>query len=104
MEVNVFPAPAVAGILDGMIEARLHTDIDDEAQNAENNRLQRELTGSVATPIYVVQDPVVGTRLIVTMEASYTDGGGEKFARVLSRAAEKVADASSAERAKVAAR
>lgn len=102
MEVNVFPAPAVAGVLDGMIEARLHTDIDDETKNAENNRLQRELTGSVATPIYVVQEPATGTRLVVTMQASYTSGRGESFASMLSRAAKKVAHATAAERPKVA--
>ena len=102
MEVNVFPAPAVAEILNDMVEARLHTDIEDEAKNAENNRLHLELTSSVATPIYVVQDPVTGVRLVVQMKAEYLQPA--KFAKYLGKASQKVARADGADRPKVAQR
>lgn len=59
MENNLFPSPAVAGVLSkSYVEARLHTD---GSENIERiHQLQRELTGSVATPIYVLQDPRTG--------------------------------------------
>ena len=59
MENNVFPSPAVAGILnEHYVEARLHTD---GAQNIDRIlEVQRQLTGSVATPIYVLVDPKSG--------------------------------------------
>ena len=57
MEEKVFPKPAVAGILESSyVEARLHAD---GQKNIEQIReLQHELAKSVATPIYVVVDPV----------------------------------------------
>lgn len=88
MELHVFPAPAVAGLLKGMIEARLHTDTPDEVRREQNMRLQRELTDSVATPIYVVQDPVSGTRLVGPMKPEYFSA--ESFADFLRRASEKI--------------
>ena len=59
MEKNVFPLPAVAGILnESYIEARLHADGD---VNIEQIReLQMELAQSVATPFYVVVNPKTG--------------------------------------------
>lgn len=52
----MFPSPAVAGVLSkNYVEARLHTD---GKKNIERIlELQRELTGSIATPIYVLIDP-----------------------------------------------
>lgn len=59
MEGNTFLLPAVAGLLaKHYVEARLHTD---GRVNIERIlELQRELTGSVATPYYVVVDPETG--------------------------------------------
>ncbi len=62
MEEKVFPRPAVAGELkQGFIEARLHT--DGGPAEERNKELQRELTGSVANPIYVIVDPKTGKPL-----------------------------------------
>ena len=62
MEEKVFPLPAVGGVLkDGFIEARLHT--DGGPAKERNQALQREQTGSVATPIYVIVDPKNGEKL-----------------------------------------
>lgn len=64
MEENFFPLPAVAGILeDGMIEARLHNDDPDVTLQAAIKALQLEMTGSYATPIYLVIDPESGEEL-----------------------------------------
>ena len=57
MEENVFPHPAVAGQLNKMVEARLH---NDGAIQDEIKALQQELTGSLATPSYVILDPQTG--------------------------------------------
>ena len=59
MEEGIFPDPAVAGILkEHYIEARLHTD-DQSApeRSAAQEKLQVEMTGSVAQPTYVIIDP-----------------------------------------------
>lgn len=55
----MFPSPAVAGILhESYVEARLHTD---GTKNIERIReLQREMTHSIATPIYLLIDPKTG--------------------------------------------
>ena len=56
MEEDAFPAGAVAPILeDSYVEARLHT--DGKVNIDEILELQRELTGSLANPYYVLQDP-----------------------------------------------
>lgn len=61
MENSVFPSPAVAGILNqSFVEARLHTDGSDNIERILE--LQRQLTGSVATPIYVLIDPRTGAK------------------------------------------
>lgn len=59
MEENIFPKPAVAGLLkSSYVESRLHTDGE---KNIERIReLQDQLTGSVATPYYVLVDPETG--------------------------------------------
>lgn len=99
MEKNVFTAPAVAEVLTGMIEARLHTDGGD-ASSARNKALQLELTNSVATPIYVVQDATTGAYLIGEMKASYMRDEGS-FAALLSNSSADLA-AGGGKRPKVA--
>ena len=62
MENNVFPSPAVAGVLNkNYVETRLHTDGEENIDRIIE--LQRELTGSVATPIYVLIDPDTDEKL-----------------------------------------
>ena len=59
MEKKVFPAPAVAEVLnDKFIEARIHT--DHEEQGEANRARQLEMTNSVAQPIYLLLDPESG--------------------------------------------
>jgi hypothetical protein len=78
MEESVFPLPAVAGELQqGFIEARLHT--DGGPAEARNKELQREMTGSVANPIYVLYDPI--TRQGLRRKAGYM--GEQKFIEFL---------------------
>jgi hypothetical protein len=62
MEERIFRLPDVGRVLkQSYVEARLHTD---GAAHLERIRsLQAELTGSLATPIYVVQDPEDGSVL-----------------------------------------
>lgn len=62
MEEKIFPQPAVAGELKkNFIEARLHTDGGPSMEH--NKELQREITNSVANPIYVIIDPKTGKKL-----------------------------------------
>jgi hypothetical protein len=62
MEEKIFPRPAVAEALkENFIEARLHN--DGGPRMNENRELQKKLTGSVATPIYVIIDPKTGQKL-----------------------------------------
>ena len=63
MEEKVFRRPAVAGILEGFVEARLHNDFGPRIK--ENVELQKKLTDSVATPTYVIVDPRTGADLRV---------------------------------------
>ncbi|MBC8330336.1 MAG: hypothetical protein ISR76_03340 [Planctomycetes bacterium] len=61
MEENIFPLPAVAGILENeMVEARLHNDDFDPEIKERVVALQLEMTSSYTTPIYLVLDPVTG--------------------------------------------
>ncbi|MDP6850187.1 MAG: hypothetical protein QF524_04515 [Planctomycetota bacterium] len=60
MEENIFPQPAVAEFMEGLIEARLHN--DGEAKEAVKS-LQDKMTGSFATPIYLLLDPQSGQQL-----------------------------------------
>ncbi|MAF64980.1 MAG: hypothetical protein CMJ84_04880 [Planctomycetes bacterium] len=73
MEQSVFPAPAVAGELNRMIEARLHNDGPAEE---EVRRLELELVDSYATPVYLVLDPVSGEQLGVQHGARDFDTEG----------------------------
>jgi hypothetical protein len=53
MELNVFPKPAVAGLLrERFVEARLHSEAGDHIKE-----LQQKMTGSLALPIYAIVDP-----------------------------------------------
>ena len=54
MEEHVFPAPAVAGQLTKMIEARIH---NDGANQKKIRALQVEMINTYATPSYVLLDP-----------------------------------------------
>lgn len=68
MEEDVFPDRAVALILmENFVEARLHT--DGEKNIEEILALQRSLTGSLANPFYVVQEP--GTDEVLCKQAGY---------------------------------
>ncbi|MCP3917856.1 MAG: hypothetical protein GY711_20105 [bacterium] len=57
MEEKVFPRPAVAAVLENYVEARLHTD-----KHKHLREFQKELTQSVAQPVYLAVDPVSGTQ------------------------------------------
>ena len=60
MEENIFPDPAVAGILKpNFVESRLHAERMDAAEIALRDRV----VGSVAVPVYVVIDPRTDTVL-----------------------------------------
>ena len=85
MEEKIFRLPDVGRILkEGYVEARLHT--DGTAHIERIRELQAELTGSVATPIYVVQDPASRAVLGVFEGATFDSGEfagflGEALAR-----------------------
>jgi len=56
MEMDILPSPAVAGVLtEGFVEARLHTDGREHIGRIEE--VQAALSGSVATPYYLIVDP-----------------------------------------------
>jgi hypothetical protein len=67
MEEFLFKRPEVARELGKFVEARLHTDGFGalRASSLRNQERQRRLTGTLATPVYVVLDPgserVLGT-------------------------------------------
>ena len=86
MEKNIFPKPAVAGILsEGYIEARLHT--DGNANIERIKELQREIAGSASNPIYVVIDPASDAELARHEGAALTAGQEEVFIEFLRGAA-----------------
>lgn len=88
MEEQIFPDPAVAGILTSdYVEARIHTDHPDkgEAQRA----LQMNMVGLVAAPYYVVIDPATGMKLAEHKLEGVADGWDkirDKFAAFLESA------------------
>jgi len=62
MEESVFPQPAVGGVLkEKFIEARLHNDGGPKKQ--QNVQRQKDLAGTVTTPVYVIVDPKTGEKL-----------------------------------------
>lgn len=86
MEKGIFPAPEVAPILAGMVEARLHTDGVLEPEVTEHiKELQQELTDSVANPIYLVMDP--STRRVLGRQ--FGASSAEEFARFLTESANR---------------
>jgi hypothetical protein len=54
MEKKVFTAPAVAGILNGMVESRVHNDKENQDEVRD---WQVKLVNSFATPTYILIDP-----------------------------------------------
>ena len=60
MEESVFRRPEVLRELKKVVEARLHNDRFGEhrATSEFNQALQKRLTGTLATPVYVVMDPL----------------------------------------------
>ena len=58
MELKVFPAPAVAGILAKVVESRMHNDAL-ETQD-EVRAWQDDMIHTLATPSYALIDPETG--------------------------------------------
>jgi len=57
----MMPNPAVAGILaDHFVEARQHTDHQDEAIQERNLAFQEEYEGNPSLPYYMLIDPKTG--------------------------------------------
>ena len=73
MELKTFIKPAVAGILNQMIEARLHDDTSNDERNDRIKELKKRLAGTLANPTYVLLDPeteeVIATKLGAEMDA-----------------------------------
>ena len=82
MEEHIFPAPAVAGKLSQMIEARMHNDGENQA---EVRAWQADLLGTYATPSYGLIDPSTGA-LIAKHEGR--NPSAEAFAAWLEQALE----------------
>ena len=79
MEEKIFRLPDVFRVLDQeFVEARLHT--DGTAHIDRILEMQQKLTGSIATPIYVVMDPDTEEILGVFEGATFKD---EEFLRFL---------------------
>jgi hypothetical protein len=97
MEQTVFPAPAVAGILEGMVEARLHLD---KAGMEDYLEMQQEMAGSLARPTYVIEDPRTGRYEVRMLQPSYFSAGS--FAAALRSAADELTVAGTPRRADVA--
>ena len=81
MEEGIFRRPAVAGVLKGFVEARLHNDTGPVVR--ETVEREKELANSVATPTYVTIDPKTGAKLNVQAGPS----GAETFIEFLRKKA-----------------
>ena len=58
MEQVLFRRPTIiAAFQDGFIEARLHTDVQDEKLNAEIRALQQRLAGNRSLPTFIALVP-----------------------------------------------
>lgn len=83
MELKTFIKPAVAGVLNQMIEARLHDDTSNDERNDRIKALKQRLAETLANPTYVLLDPksetVISTKLGAEMDA-------DKFAAWLRQA------------------
>jgi len=71
MEENIFRRPAVAGVLEGYVEARLHNDTGPSIQ--KNVELEKKLADTVATPTYVTIDPKTGKKIRIQQGPSSAD-------------------------------
>ena len=56
MEFTIFPRPDFTALLQRLVEAWLHTDLESKASE-QYQRLKLELTNSAANPIYLIVDP-----------------------------------------------
>ena len=81
MEGSVFRQPAVAGVLEGFIEARLHNDKGPRIH--ENVELEKKFADTIATPTYVTIDPKTGQKIRVQQGPS----SGDAFVEFLRGAA-----------------
>ncbi len=81
MEGSVFRQPAVAGVLEGFVEARLHYDKGPRIH--ENAELEKKLADTLASPTYVTIDPMTGKKVRVQQGPS----SGDKFIEFLRGAA-----------------
>lgn len=67
MEEKIFPSPAVAGLMQRFIvESRQHTDSQNTLtaeQFAANKKAQKEISGTIANPYFVVVDPKSGKQI-----------------------------------------
>ena len=57
MEKKTFIVPAVAGVLNQMVEARLHDDSSNGERNDRIKALKERFAKTVANPTYVLLDP-----------------------------------------------
>jgi len=84
MENFVFPAPAVVGQMQRMVEARIHNDAPDTQD--EVRAWQVDLVNTFATPSYALIDPVTGD-LVASHEGPEKDP--DLFAKWLESAYER---------------
>ena len=98
MELKVFPAPAVAGILNEMVEARLHLDKPD---SAALSTLQEQMTNTLARPTYVIENPATGEYVVRALDLAWIFDA-KLFADVLRDASREVRVAGSPRTEKVA--
>jgi hypothetical protein len=67
MEDDVFPSPAVAGLMKQfVVESRQHTDAQNTLtaeQFADNRAAQAEIAGTKANPFFVIVDPHTGAKI-----------------------------------------
>jgi len=85
MEKKVFPAPAVAGYMSQLVEARIH---NDGANQAEVRAWQDGMIKTLATPSYALIDPQ-DERILAIHEGPETDP--ELFAEWLGASLRKYA-------------
>ena len=71
MEEKIFRKPAVAGVLEGFVEARLHYDMGPSIQ--KNAELEKKLADTLAAPTYVTIDPKTGRKIRVQQGPSSAD-------------------------------
>ena len=80
MEVNIFPSPAVAGVLSrSFVEARLHTDAPDDEARTRVLQWQNELQGAPGTPYYILVNPANGDQLAVMKQATFSEDAFRDF-------------------------